>query len=134
MERCRIPVVWCGNGPVPRPRGNKRYTRKGTAHECLKVGVGAGMYSERKKTLPATSVQHIPYIGPVHERNFASNRIRTLNDLRTRMKSLSKKGKRDLLVRVLQKKGGGLDKRAYNSVIYYLYERKMKDLPLCDRI
>ena len=53
IDKCSIPVVWCGKGELPPRKANdeKYYIRRGTAHECMQIGFGAGMYSERKKDL-----------------------------------------------------------------------------------
>lgn len=133
VARCAIPTVWCGKGEVPKGiKDGNRYTRKGSVEECMKKGFGAGMISERTKNLPATSLQKIKYIGETHESNFRASRITTTNALRNYARSHNEEQVRSLLTRVLKKKGGGgVDGRAFNSVILWLYNSGIKDVPEC---
>jgi hypothetical protein len=114
------------------PKDGVKYLRKGTAEECMKKGFGAGMMNEKTKNLPSSSLQKIKYIGETHEDNFKSKRIGTTTALLNFAKSHSENEVKELLSKVLKKKGGaGLDGRAYNSVIMWLYGKGVKDVPEC---
>lgn len=131
-KRCKIPVLYCGDKeelPEEGPSENEYYARKGTSGECLKKGFGAGMYSERNKNLPNTSIRNIKYVTEVQEENFKSMGVKNLSQL----KKEAKKGNfKDTLKAVLLK-NGVFDKRAYNSVLLWLYNHGTdeKELPTC---
>lgn len=133
---CVIPSVWCGNGPVPHGiRDNTRYTRVGTTTECMRKGIGAGMAQERLKNVPEDSLQRIKYVGEVYERNLIRERIRTQTALRTYARNHTNQQLQALLRRCFTKNGGGgVDMRAYNSTILWLYHQGIVDLPPCVRI
>jgi len=131
-DRCAVPCVWCGNGVLPtRIQNNKKYTREGTKFECMKKGFGSGMYAERAKHLPATSLQNIKYVGNEYEGKFAQRNIKTIQDLRTKAKNKAALTK--VLKEVFTKSNGVLDKRAYNATLLYLYQHGIGNLPQCDR-
>jgi hypothetical protein len=136
VDRCSIPTVWCGSKSMPsRKKGeDKYYVRRGTPHECMKIGVGAGIYSERKKGIPATSLQNIKYVGEVYEKNFMKKRIRSLNELIKYASTHSSADIKKTLSSVFKKKGGAIDQRAYNSTLMYIYRRGIHELPQCLKI
>ena len=132
-RQCVIKKVWCGNGPIP---ANKReeYSRPGSKYECLQSGFGAGASSERAKTLPGDSLQHIKYVGPKHDAAFSDHGIQTRAALEMYARSHTAAEVHTLLTSVLQRGSKGLDKRAYNSVLLYVYGRGVTRLPQCKRI
>lgn len=132
---CAIPAVYCGDGDtLPTKRDAEHYYyRFGTRSECLKKGFGAGTHIERKAGLSDDSLQQIKYVGPVHEKNFKRHGIASLTQLLTRYKKHSS-GIEDELSDILRKKGGGLDKRAYNSTLLYLHRHGVSKLPQCKKI
>lgn len=132
---CAIPAVYCGDGDtLPTKRDAEHYYyRFGTRSECLKKGFGAGTHIERKSGLPDDSLQQIKYVGPVHEKNFKRHGISSLTQLTARYRS-SKVNVEKELSDILKKKGGGLDKRAYNSTLLYLHRHGVSKLPQCKKI
>lgn len=129
IDRCRIKKYWCGEAAaVPN---TKEYKGVGTRHQCLQQGFGAGMYSEKRKSLPSTSLQQIAYIGPDMEANFKNMGIFTNKDLLLKMKKLDANGKEKLLKKVLQNKNNTLNGKAYNSVILFLHGNGILKLPQC---
>ena len=134
IKDCAIPTVWCGNGAVPNAiKNNGRYTKAGTPHECMKKGFGAGKYSERDKNLPKNSLQHIKYVGAVYEGKFQAEGITSLVRLKSVMRGKTPAQIRTVLQRVF-KKGKGIDKRGYNSTVFYLYQNGFTNVPQCSRI
>jgi hypothetical protein len=133
VDRCAIPTVYCGSGAVPeRKKGDdKYYTGVGTPYQCMQKGFGAGMYSEKNKSIPKTSVQTIKYVGEVYERNFKNHKINYLEDLKKYANSHNEEELKELLKDVFDKSGGILDKRAYNSTLLYLYKNGVENLPQC---
>lgn len=135
IQKCAIPSKYCGDGPVPTIiKDNIKYIGKGTAGECMKKGFGIGMYTEKTKSLPALSLQRIKYVGEVHDGNFRSKGVTTTTQLLNKMRPLSTTQKESFLHSVLTKKGGDLDKKAYNSVIVFLYSNGINSLPVCSKI
>jgi hypothetical protein len=132
---CYIKTVWCGKGPKPvgLTKG-KKYTKKGTSFECLRQGIGAGVYTERKKNLAATSLQNISYVGDLTERKLRARGIRTIAQLLTRLRGLDANGKRDFLRRALRKEEGGYDGRAFNSILVFAHSRGVTRLPPCKKL
>lgn len=120
--KCVAKKVWCGKGPIPH---GDAYSRQGTSFECLQQGFGAGKYSEKEKHLPFDSLQRIKYVGETHEASFKKQRISNLGDL----ERLSKRRPRDLekvLEKVLTKKDGKIDTRAFNHVLMWLEDQGAK--------
>jgi len=136
IENCSIPAVWCGKGNIPsrKHEDEKYYIRRGTPYECMKVGIGAGIYSERKKDISSHSLQNIKYIGDVYENNFKKENIHNLEELLEYMGTHSIPQIKKNLIRVFTKKGGIVDQRAYNSTLMFVYKRNFKDLPPCFKI
>lgn len=131
---CSIPSVWCGKGKMPAKTNEKKYTRRGTPLECMKQGYGAGYHSEHSKHLPKSSLQRIKYVGPKMEDRFRENNIKTMGELRTKMKSKSPDAIKTTLGKILKKNDGSLDGRAYNSVLLYLYSQGITNLPQCRKL
>lgn len=135
-DLCSIPRVYCGDRDVvpERVRGNDfYYTRKGTPKECLMVGFGGGMMSERGKTLPQASLQKIKYVGEKYEDKFKSHGIQNIKDL-TEYANWNSNKFNELLSEVLVKKNGVLDKKARNSVLLHLHRAGANNLPGCDAL
>ena len=132
LEACAVPTFWCGDGPRPVSTDPLvKYTRSGTRHECLQKGFGAGMHTEKKKTLPTNSLQQIKYIGPKYEKNFKKAGIRDLPGLRAEMSGRTTSDIERMLKKITAKAGGSVDVRAYNAVLVYLYQHGIGTLPAC---
>jgi hypothetical protein len=133
---CAIPAVFCGDGDsLPTKKDAEHfYFRFGTRSECLKKGIGAGTHIERKTKLPDSSLQQIKYVGEIHEANFKRAGIKTVTELVRYAKGKSSDEIEEELMSILTKKGGGLDKRAYNSTLLYLYRHGVGNLPPCRKI
>lgn len=131
-RRCYAKSVWCGKEPMPtQAKNNVIYQRPGTGYECLKKGVGTGVYEERRKGVPANSLLKIKYVTEAQEQRFIEKHISNQQDL-IRFASLSKVSKiRKFLYKYLVTKDGGLDQRAYNSVVLFLYMAGVSPLPDC---
>jgi hypothetical protein len=136
-KKCSIPTVYCGNKKVIPKKSktdtsNTHYVRNGTAYECMKKGYGSGMNSERLKKLPSNSLQRIKYVGDTFESNFKKKNIHTTGMLITFSKTLSRNGLKNFLEGVFSKKGGTVDRRAYNSTLMFLYNNGVyENLPTC---
>lgn len=111
-----------------------RYTRVGTPTECMQRGFGAGAAKERLQRLPSTSLQRIKYVGPKMEARFHEAGIRTTTALVNQMRTKTAAQIQSTLRRILQREGGGLDGRAYNSTLLYLYSNGVPHLPQCTSI
>ncbi len=135
-SKCAIPTVYCGKGAPPKRKASdtKYYTGTGSRYDCMRKGFGAGTAIERAKHLPVGSLQHIKYVGVVYEGRFKSNNIRNIRDLLTEAERKTKAQIKRLLRRVFMRRKGGLDKRAYNSTILYLYQHGIGHVPSCSRI
>lgn len=131
MDKCIVRSLYCGNGKIPKDTKDKKYSRKGTRHECLKRGFGAALKTEMLKTISKTSLQRIKYIGPVYEQNFKKNKIYSTLTLIKKFVPLSKSEKKNLLAKICSRSNGSIDYRAFNSVILYLYDHNIKNLPGC---
>lgn len=139
MTDCAIPSVWCGksdNPPKPKSGDMIRYTGPGSRYQCMQKGYGAGMYGEKKRGLPQTSLQQIKYVGDVYEANFKRNGISTANQLISKLKGKSKATIQNIIKRSVTKKGGVVDRKAYNHCLAYLYAHSINDkkLPLCYKL
>lgn len=146
VRKCRIPSVYCGNGNIPQPAAdqNVRYTGRGTPHQCMQKGFGAGAASERLKSLPAGSLQRIKYVGDRYEQNFAEGRfpgaggrifnIRNQRDLNDWVRNKSRAQIDQMLRIVFTKANGVLDLKAYNSTLLHLNTTTTADIPECIEI
>jgi hypothetical protein len=136
IEKCSIPTIWCGTKNMPQRSLNdeKYYVRRGTPTECMKIGFGAGMYSEKKKLLQPDSLQHIKYTGDVYENNFKREGIKNIPEFIKFISENSEQSIKKLLNRVYKKKGGVLDQRAYNSALMFAYKKGYQKLPPCVKI
>ncbi len=134
VEDCIIPKVWCGKGNRPKRNSDTYYYKNGSRYECMRQGFGAGMYSERNKNLSANSLRHIKYVGDVFEQRFRKRGIATTTNLVKKMKEKSTNEIEKFLKRVFTRSNGGLDRRAYNSTILYLYRHGVRKVPKCSKI
>ena len=137
IKDCYPPQVYCGKKKKVPKRGpnGQNYVRRGTPYECLKQGIGAGTHQERDKYLPKNSLQHIRYIGPVHENNFKDIGIDSIPQLKRWMEDRSGKAICRDLKNILVKNNGDTDFRAYNSVILYSYQiLGITHVPRCKKI
>jgi hypothetical protein len=139
---CAIPTVWCGKSdtlPKANPKDMVKYVKVGSRYECMQKGYGAGMYGEKNKGLPRTSLQQIKYVGETYEANFKRNGISTTTQLVSKLKGQPKPVIQNTIKRSVTKKGGVVDKRAYNHCLVYLFvhgmnEESGENLPPCYRI
>lgn len=132
IQDCYIPEVWCGDSDQIPQTLHKKYSRVGTRRECLKKGFGAGMYTERNKNLPQNSLQQIKYVGPVYEQNFEDEEgITTIPQLINFASGQSKVQLEQSLKKILVKNNGVVDTKAYNSVILFLYQKGIRNVPSC---
>ncbi len=129
-SRCVIKSVYCGNGNIPPNKANS-YSKVGTPYECLKKGFGSGMSVERRKTLSPNSLQQISYVGPVMEQNLINNGIADLNQLKNMLMNSSADQKKIILKNSLINKDNKLNKKAYNSVLLWLNNHGVSNLPKC---
>lgn len=136
INKCDIPTIWCGDKSIPKKKkgSGSVYTRKGTRVECMRKGFGAGMYKEINKGLSKNSLRQIKYVGEKHESLFVKHKINNIKDLIKISKTLSSSAFEKLLKKVLTRKDDKLDKRAYNSVLRYLYLKGITKLPECKKI
>lgn len=133
---CAIPNVWCGKGNPPsrKKEDETYYFRTGTRYECMKKGFGSGMHSERNSNLPETSLQKIKYVGKTYEEKFARRGIDDVVRLVEIVRDLSAEEVHEILSDIFSKRNGGLDKKAYNSTLLYLYHHGNGILPQCQKI
>ena len=130
-NKCVIRKIYCGNGKVPKDTASKKYSRKGTNYECLKRGYGISEWNHRKKQLSINSLQQISYIGPVYEKRFKNHKICSIKSLIKKTGEMSAAEKKTLLQKVCKKSNDVIDQKAYNSVVLFLYEQGIKNLPEC---
>jgi hypothetical protein len=130
-SNCIIRKIYCGNGNVPKDTATKKYSRKGTNYECLQRGYGIADWEHRKKNLSQKSLQQIPYIGSAYEANFKKQKITSIDSLFNKIELLSAQQKKELLLKVCRKSTNAVDYKAFNSVLLFLHERRVKDLPQC---
>jgi hypothetical protein len=124
LTRCRRRTVYCG-GQIPIPPSSDplvEYTRQGTPFECMKKGFGAGAAQERTKSLPATSLQRITFIGPTYEANLQ----RELGIVNSSQLAMALRGLGDAafdaaLRRALVRSTGAFDSRPYNALLAWMY-------------
>ena len=130
-SNCIIRKIYCGNGKLPKDTASKKYSRRGAAYECLQRGFGVADWQHRKTNMSKTSLQQIPYIGPVFEANFKRNQIYSITSLINKLDKLSATEKRKIITACCKRKNGSTDQRAFNGIVLFLYEHKMKNLPSC---
>lgn len=133
INGCKIPEIYCGaQNPMPYSGdAYSYYTRVGTGPECLKKGIGAGIYLEKKKNLSPVSVQNIKYVGDKFEKNFTDKGINTLNQLVNYIAGKSEAQIKKFLDEVCLQSNGVINKKAYNAIIIYLSMNGHYNLPKC---
>ncbi len=129
-KKCRIPTVYCGTGNVPGDDDDVKYTGKGNSYQCMQKGFGAGMHTERRKSLGASSLQTIKYVNEKHEASFKRDGVNTITMLKQKCRNMSRDQISTFLKKHL-KKGDTVDKKAYNMVLLHLYRNGMSTLPQC---
>jgi len=138
VKDCAIPTIWCGKGAPPKRKDSdlRYYHKTGSRYECMKQGWGAGAHSVKRESLPSNSLQQIKYVGDAYEKKFKAQRIANIDQLLSKARNSSKIQLQTLLRRVFIRKKGGLDKRAYNSTLIYLYQHGVSQtiLPACSKI
>jgi hypothetical protein len=135
IDDCLIPSVYCGNKRrIPRSSDYNRYTRRGTAYECLRKGIGVGIYQEKDRRNKRDSLRNIRYVGTYYADRFKDERIRDIPALKRRVGRMTEGGIKRLIERVATNRSGNIDKRTYNSVILYLYRAGHRNVPRCKRI
>lgn len=136
-KKCAFGSVYCGTQiSIPESKiFNTYYTRRGTPNECLRKGIGIALYEQNLKTLPKNSLQRIKYIGVKYNNNFKNKNIKTTISLLKFAKSNSVANIEKLLKSVLKKSNSNvIDRRAYNSVLMYLYMNGYTKIPQCKKI
>ncbi len=136
-KTCKIPTIYCGKGSFKTATPHSSdiyYVRKGTAYECIKKGVAAGIFIERKKILPKNSLQHIKYVGEKYEKKFKAQNIKTLLGLIKYAKIHTINELSSMLRDVFKKTNKAIDTRAYNSTLMFLYTNGVGQLPKCVKI
>jgi hypothetical protein len=128
-SKCEIKTFYCGKGDVPADS-----TRRGDNYECLRRGFGAGTWQERKKTLPAKSLQRIKYVGPKFEKNFKDKNINNTDQLISKMSTKTKAQKKSFLEKIFTRENNTIDFRGYNNVLLFLNVSGVKKLPSCEII
>ena len=128
---CIVRRMYCGDGKIPKDTATNKYSRKGSTYECLKKGYGIADWEHRKKDLTKTSLQQIMYVGPVYEANFRKKKIYSITSLVNKTTSMSAKEKRDLIAASCKRKNGAIDQKAFNSIVLFLHQRGLKNLPSC---
>ena len=134
---CLIPTVYCGDKnayPGYKTGDTTIYTKKGTARQCFTKGFGAGMYSTKRKYTPAQSLQLIPYVGEVYERNFTVFNIKDLKSLKQYCRKNGKVRIKNTIRQCITKKNGVVDEKAYNSILRYLYDSGITQIPRCVKL
>lgn len=135
IDSCAIPTVYCGTKTTLPPRIPNQeyyYTRNGTPYECMKKGIGIGIYSLKNKDIGPTSLRKIKFVGEKYEENFKKIGITSiieLMDYDTDSKILE-----NILTKVFTKKNGQVDVKAYNSTLMFMYKANVKNLPACKRL
>lgn len=130
-SKCIIRKTFCGNGNVPKDTATKKYSRKGTTNECLKKGFGIAQWELRNKNLPKNSLQQIMYIGPIYESNAKKIKINTIKGLIKKISELTISEKLVLLKKICNKSNNCIDQKALNSIILFLNDNGVKNLPSC---
>jgi hypothetical protein len=133
-ENCFIETVYCGSARKNYPyiENDMKYISRGTPHQCLKKGFGAGLNIEKNKNLNRNSLLNIKYIGPVFERKFQVAGIRTIPQLLNRCRQSRKNALKTFLEEIFTDANGRVNKNGYNSVLLFLYRNGMfNNLPTC---
>ena len=130
-SKCVIRKIYCGDGPLPQSTATVKYSRKGTTSECLRRGFGAAAWAQKKGSLSRNNLQQISYIGPVYEKNFKKLKITTILKLLQEMAGKTAEQKKDIIIKACTRKNKTVDHRAVNSVILYLHDHNISDLPNC---
>ena len=133
-DNCLIPTVYCGKGNIPRKKNGKRYVRRGTPTECLRQGLGAGIYQEKNKQLDQHSIMNIKYVGEYYERKFRRQNISSLADLKNHVINMNPTQINTFLEIVCKNRQGHVDKRVFNSVVLFLYLEGIRWVPNCKYI
>lgn len=128
---CIIRKLYCGEGKVPKDTHSTKYSRQGTAYECLKKGFGIADWNHRKKDLSENSLQQIMYVGPVYEANFKKKRVYTIPSLLKKVRDMTSAEKKTLITSCCKRKNGSVDQKAVNSILLFLHNRGISDLPAC---
>lgn len=108
-----------------------RYVRDGTRYECLKKGIGTGRIIETNKNVGSDDLLSIKYVGPKTKARLVRAGFGTTRQLIKEMRKLGGAEIDKILTSTLVKTDGNVDWRAYNSVLLFLHERGIDDLPSC---
>lgn len=137
-DKCLIPTVWCGEEEDPPNKidrkNNTIYTEGGTRGQCLQKGFGAGMHSEKAKSLSQTSLQNIKYVGEKFEEKFKSKGIRDLPSLANWCRTKNEAQVKKLLSEVFKRSNGIIDYRGYNSTLLWLNTSGLTEIPSCKKL
>ena len=128
-SKCVIRKIYCGEKPIPHDTATVKYSRAGSSYECMKRGYGAALANTRQLT--TKDVRNIKYIGDAYAKNLKRKRITSLNTLVSKTKNMTAAEKKALFMSCCKKSNGIVDHRAVNSLIMYLYEKGVDQLPAC---
>lgn len=133
---CFIPTVYCGSQERKYPyyENENVYIGQGTPEQCLRKGFGAAAARETKKSLSATSLRQIRYIGPKFEEAFKENGISDIPQLIQYATNHSAKQLETLFGKVFLNSNGTLNGKGFNSTLLYLYKNGKGRLPQCVKI
>lgn len=131
-SKCIIRKIYCGDkNSVPKDTRTVKYSRAGTRAECLRRGFGVAEAKYKKDGVSANSLQNIMYVGEIYAKNFKKKRITSLKTLIKRVENMTAVEKKTLLTSCCKKSNNVVDHRAVNSILLYLHEHGVDDLPGC---
>lgn len=133
-KKCLIKTVYCGDSPFKEKidYGENTYQyKRGTSYECLKKGVGVGMYISMKNKYDIDDIAQIKYVGEKYRQRFRDNGVKTQKELINLLKPMPAKDKKEWLDSIFLKNNNVIDKRPYNTVLVLLYKNGVKRLPQC---
>lgn len=134
-DECALATVYCGSLktlPKRKKNADSYYVRFGSPSECLKKGFGAGQAQERASKIDRLSLQNIKYVGEIYESRFIGKGINNIRDLAEFVKYQSSANINKLLTSIFKRKSNtGVDGRAFNSTLLFLYRSGNYNLPKC---
>jgi len=127
-SRCTDRTYYCGNGdiPVDLPGTRKLYHQhaKGTPAQCVRIGFGAGKYTEQRSSFPANSLRRIPYVSATVEQNFQNTDpgINNLTDLYDFVAQSSRLAITAFLTACCTSNAGVFNRKSYNAILLFLFD------------
>jgi len=131
-DTCIIRKLYCGNGNIPTNTFNSthKYSKRGTPYQCLQKGIGMGVWTERHKQLFSESLLNITYVSETIEQNFKKENIETISQLLQKINSLNSQQINRLLNKICKEKGT-INHKAKNTILLFLYNQNIQNLPSC---